>query len=151
MRPPSAPSAWRSIPRARRTTPSSPRARRTDRTRARRPANRAPPSRLPPRNRPRPPGRGGKEGAAAPRALADAAVLRLRWDQPLPELARQAKARRELAPNAPLLLVFDWLNESRSRLLGADADAGWTAARIADFARACAQLAAAAHPDHFDV
>jgi outer membrane protein assembly factor BamB len=93
--------------------------------------------------RPKPP-------AAAGQAAADATVLRLRWDEPPAERLRRASERRPAARELPMLLSLDWLDAGRASI-AAPGGATWTAAGIQAFAAACAALAAAAQPAHFDV
>jgi outer membrane protein assembly factor BamB len=85
-----------------------------------------------------------------PPPLADASLLRLEWQRELPELLAQARARREAAGGAPVLLVMEWLDRQRAGILGTDAP-GMTTAQMAAFTRVCAQVAAVLNPAYVDV
>jgi hypothetical protein len=66
-------------------------------------------------------------------------------------LVRQARARREAAPDVPMVLSLEWLTADRSSVVGGEAQAPWAPERLEAFATACRQLAAAVRPEHFDV
>jgi hypothetical protein len=102
---------------------------------------------------PKPEGADKPEAAKKPseERLADATVLRLRWGAPLEEMVTQVKARRLAAPGAPMLLVMDWMDATRSAAVGLGGGRTFAPDRVAAFARACGQLAAIAHPAHFDL
>lgn len=85
------------------------------------------------------------------RWLADATVLRLGWDGSLPALLQQVEKRRQAAGTAPMLLSLDWLDPARARISSGGTGADWTPEGRAAFLDACARLAAAARPDHFDL
>ncbi len=99
-------------------------------------------------------GEQGRKGEGTPEAggpLADASVLRLRFDQPVEELVERAKARRAAAKEVPLLLSLDWLDATRVTLLGPQKQPVWTAERAEQFVRTCAHLARATRPEYFEV
>ncbi len=96
-------------------------------------------------------GRKGTEDAEAPGPLADASILRLRWDGESAELVKLVRERLAAAPGIPLALSLEWLDETRARLVGPPMDGGWTPETVASFARLCEQLASVAKPAWFDV
>jgi outer membrane protein assembly factor BamB len=82
------------------------------------------------------------------RAVADATFLRLRYDEPRPQQFARLRQRREALPGVPLILCLDALDATRAHWSGAGpASAQWRAEYVA----ACAELAAAARPEHFEV
>ena len=98
----------------------------------------------------------GANGAQAaplpkrPRTVADATCLYLRVG-PAESLAARVRERRKLAPQTPMLLSLDPLDSGRlawlDNLGGQPLSAEW----IAGYARLCAALADAGHPEHFEV
>lgn len=70
----------------------------------------------------------------------DASVLRLRFGVPAAELVQQARARRALVGQAPLLVTLEWpVNSPR-----------WTPDKIREFAGVAAAIASQAQPDYLD-
>lgn len=93
---------------------------------------------------------GGKEAPKDP-AVADASFLRLSWNEPVADLQRKVRDRLDIAPGVPLLLSLEWLNATRSGMVGTSAAVSWTPEQRTAFAQACAALAAEGKPAHFDV
>lgn len=110
----------------------------------------------PPRTEPEPaltPEPSNTPGETAPNAkgLADCALLRLQWGEPLPEMMRRARQRRRAEPDGRILVSLDWLNRDRSSRLHAEGAGGWSGREIQRFAAACAQIADAVRPQHFEI
>jgi outer membrane protein assembly factor BamB len=85
-------------------------------------------------------------------AVADAAIVRLTWGVPVGQMVERVRARRTVAPpGTPLVLSLDRLNATRTAWTDAATQRPFTAEWQKEYAAVCAQLAAAARPEHFDI
>ncbi len=89
---------------------------------------------------------------ALPEVRADSSLLRLTYGAPGDTLVQQVRDRVKLLKDkgVSLSLELDWLDEKRTRVMGA-AGIHWTDAAASDFVALCQRLAEEAGPLFFDI
>lgn len=80
--------------------------------------------------------------------IADATILRVNWRTGLEAMLARIRARRKAAPKAKLVLVLEWLDSTRSGMVGKPAG---QLPDLEQFAETCAHLAAVGRPTYFEV
>jgi hypothetical protein len=96
---------------------------------------------------PKPPAKPADANAPPPLKVegpfADAAVVRLTWGTPLPQMVETLRARYQAAPGLPVLLSLDRLDSTRTTWRGASPHKPFSPEWTRDYAALCARLAQA--------